>query len=194
MPELSVQLAHAADPAVVIRRLVAHVVQHLGMRQDEEGLFPDRLEAELRHRLRLQHPVDGGDMIFVPACHLGPHRLRAEDGHLDAVVAMGQRDPFGKAHGGVFGDTVGRRADLVQKPRGGGGVQQIAAAPRLHQRDEVPRGPDVGHDVHFPDALPLIVGRVHAAAHGDACVGPEQVDGADVGLHLVDHPGDLLFA
>ena len=55
--ELAVQLAHAAQPAVVVVGLAAHVVEHLRVGQNEEGLRLDRPDAGLGRVLRLQHPV-----------------------------------------------------------------------------------------------------------------------------------------
>src|SRR3954466_7421747 len=52
VPHPRLDLGHAAEPAVVVLGLLAHVAEHLGMRQDQEALLGKALQHVLRNLLR----------------------------------------------------------------------------------------------------------------------------------------------
>ena len=62
--EFSGQFTHAANPAIIIVGLGAHVAQNLFMGQDQECLAADGLYASLCHRFRLHHAVYACDVIL----------------------------------------------------------------------------------------------------------------------------------
>src|SRR6185295_2477358 len=84
-------------------------------------------------------------------------------------------------------------------PRRRNRVEEVAAAARLHARDQVPRRIDMRHDMNGPASLPGFVGssarvggqRIKTAA--DAGVGAEQRDRAELLLGLLDNVKDILF-
>ncbi|MNT52100.1 hypothetical protein D3C72_1891080 [compost metagenome] len=108
------QAPHAAQPAVIVLALAAIVLKHLRVRQDQEALIGHPFQ---RHR----GDVLGGDRAFLQEAlalallaeqHVGLHALRADAADLDAAVAVGDRQPFGKPDRRVLGHGVRGRADL----------------------------------------------------------------------------------
>jgi hypothetical protein len=99
----------------------------------------------------------------------------------------------------MLGGRIGRAADLRQQAGRRNRVEEIAAAARLHARDQVPRRIDMGHDMNGPAALPRLVGasagihrhRIEAAA--DAGIGAEQRNRAELMLGLLDDVKDILL-
>ena len=64
--------------------------------------------------------------------HGGVHALRAQARHLDALVAVGDRQPLGEGDGGVLGHRVRRGADVGEQPGGRRGGEEVALAPLEH--------------------------------------------------------------
>ncbi|MNN62933.1 hypothetical protein D3C81_1782700 [compost metagenome] len=84
------------------------------MRQDQEALVGHAFERRRGHVL-------GGDRTLLQEAlaltllaeqHVGLHALRADAANLDAAVAVGDRQPFGKPDRRVLGHGVRGRADL----------------------------------------------------------------------------------
>ena len=121
-----------ADPAVVILGLLAHVAEHLRVRQDHKCLLLDAGEHVLRHLFRRQVAVAGLRALRDRAQHVGVDALRAEDRDLDVVGLVRDREIFRKADRGMFGGGISRAADLRQQARRRNRVEEIAAAARLH--------------------------------------------------------------
>ena len=77
--EPPMQAVHAADPAIVVGGLALHVVLHLRVRKDQEGLLSESGHDGVRQHFRLHHSVRGrgrGRRV-VGRGHRGPDRLRA---------------------------------------------------------------------------------------------------------------------
>src|SRR5882757_6351423 len=110
-PHLRLDLRHAADPAIVILGLLAHVVDYLRMRQDQERFLFDAFQRIVGNLLRAQVTVAGLRTFRDRAQHVGVDALRAQDRDLDAVGAVRDRQAFGEADRGVFGGRIGRTAD-----------------------------------------------------------------------------------
>jgi len=168
------------------------------VRQDEEILRLEALDHRLRDGLRLEHPVERGHALDASIGeargHRRAHGLRAEHGHADALVAVRQREPLREPDGRVLGHRIGRRADLRQQPCGGGGVEQVAAAPGGHPRHEQARRVHLRHEVDLPDAVPGLVRDLGAARHEDAGVRAEEVDRAVVALGGLDQRREVGLA
>ena len=64
--------------------------------------------------------------------------MRAQARHLDALVAVGHRQPLGQRHRRVLGDRVRRVARLGQQAGGRRRRQQVAAAPLEHAGHDAP--------------------------------------------------------
>ena len=143
------------------------------MRQHQKHLIADRLHAGFGHGFRLKHAVNRGDMILQPAHHFGPHCLRAKHRNLDPIIAIGHRQPFSEANGGVFRHPVRRGPDLIEQTRCRSGVEQVTSAPRAHQRHQMPRGAHMAHHVDLPNALPIGIRHLDPALDRDASVGAE---------------------
>jgi len=76
----------------------------------------DRQYAGQRARRRiLARPDDGRRDV-----------LRADDGHLDAAVAVGDRERFREGDRGMLGRAVGRITRLAQQSRGRGDIHEAA--------------------------------------------------------------------
>ena len=109
------------------------------------------------------------------------------------------REIFRKTDRGMLGGRISRAADLRQQAGRRNRVEEIAAAARLHARDQMPRGIDMRHDMDRPASRPRLVGgaagivrhRIEAAA--DAGIGAEQRDRAELPLGLLDDMEDVLF-
>ena len=86
--------------------------------------------------------------------HVGAHALRAQARHLDACVAVGDRQPLGEPDGRVLGGGVRALPMLVSRPAADAVLQQVALAPGEHRRQHRPRRVHVGHHVDVPDASP----------------------------------------
>src|SRR6478609_7193011 len=70
-PHLGLDLRHARDPAVVILGLLAHVAEHLRVRQDQEGFLLDAGQCILCYLLRRQIAVAGLRTLRDRAQHIG---------------------------------------------------------------------------------------------------------------------------
>src|SRR5258706_1308645 len=197
-PHLRLDLRNAADPAIVILGLLAHVVDYLQMRQDQKRFLLDALERVLRDLKRAQVTVAGLRTFRDRAQHVGVDALRAKDRDFDAVGAVRDCQVFGKANRGVFGGRIGRTADLREKSGSGNGVEKITTAARLHPRHQMTRGVDMRHDVDRPALRPRLVRmaagvfreRIEAAA--DAGIGAEQIDRTEAALGFVDQAQDVV--
>ena len=95
---------------------------------------------------------------------------------------------------GMFGDRVWRGAEHGEQPGGRDGLQQIAFAAREHVRQNRARRIHVSHDVDFPGAQPIAIGRAAIALHADAGVGAKQVDVPVFLEDFVDQHLDVGFA
>ena len=95
----------------------------------------------------------------------------------------GDGEILGKADGGMLGGRVDGAADLRQEPGRRHGVEEIAAAARLHARHQKAGGENMGHDIDAPCPLPDGdrgaggVGERGIEAGGDAGIGAEEADG-----------------
>src|SRR5262245_38559105 len=112
---LQENLLHAAEPAVVVRGLRAHVLEHLWMRQDQELLFVHHLDDLVAHLLYGQCAINarGSAAALV---HPGDDRLRAEARHAQALAAIRDGEPLGECNRAVLGHAVRRGFDDVEKP------------------------------------------------------------------------------
>ena len=59
------QLAHAADPAVIVGGLVLAVLLHFGVRQDHETLLREALHHRLGHIRRAENAINAGGVISI---------------------------------------------------------------------------------------------------------------------------------
>ena len=66
-----------------------------------------------------------------------------------------QCQPLGKAHGGMFGDTVRGSTDLIEQAGGRRCVEKIAVTALEHARYQIARGINMGHNIHIPTEFPL---------------------------------------
>ena len=74
----------AADPPVVVRRLAPEVLEHFGVREDQERLGVEARDDRVGDRVGFEHAVDARDAAVVDARgHRGAHGLRREHRHLD---------------------------------------------------------------------------------------------------------------
>src|SRR5438445_12802870 len=80
---------------------------------------------------------------------------------------------------------------LVQQSSRGHGSEQVALLASEHAGEHVSRNVHVGHHVHLPDALPVIVDCLWTAAHPYACVRAEDVDATMNVLDLLDQTHDV---
>lgn len=149
------------------------------MGQDPEAPGAQALHHRVGDRLRLEHAVHPRHASALPTRgHRRAHGLGTQTCDAQAAVAVGDREPLGEGHGRVLRDGVGGRADLGEQTRRGCRLEQRAAAALEHAGHQHARRPHVGHHVHLPDALPVRVGHVDAARHGDARVRAEEIDRA----------------
>src|SRR3954447_24615127 len=72
-------LGHAADPAVVVLGLFAHVAEHLRVRQDQERLLLEAGEHIFGDLLRREVAVAGLRALGNRTQHVGVDALRTED-------------------------------------------------------------------------------------------------------------------
>ncbi len=164
------------------------------MRQDEKVFFSQAFDHfsgnVLRADGRFPQPV-GEDGIRRAVEHRAMDSHRAEDGDADPLIVMRDRQPFGERKGRVFGDSVGRGANLRKQTGGGCGLQEVAVAARDHSGQHGSRGEDVCEDVHFPDAVPIGIRNAHAAGREYAGVGTEEVDAAELLFGVLDDVEDI---
>jgi hypothetical protein len=149
--------------------------------------------AGLGHRFRLHHAVDAGHRVLVAGGHRRAHRLGTQHRDLDALLAIGDGQPFRESDRGVLGHRVGRRSDLRQQPGGRSRVEQVAAAAFDHARNQVARRVHMGHQIDVPVALPVIVGHLGSARDRDAGIGAEQVDRAVLALDALYEAPDIVL-
>ena len=102
--DVAPQAPHAAEPALIICRFVLAVFLGDRMGQNKNPLRQNALD----HRVGDLPWRDGALrqfrlMIFRVAQHRRCDILRADDGDLDAVVAMGDRQRLGEAQCRMFG-------------------------------------------------------------------------------------------
>src|SRR5260370_35481321 len=99
----------------------------------------------------------------------------------------------------MFGGRMGGAADLRQQSRRGNRVEEIAAAARLHARDQMPRGVDMRHDVDGPASRPWLVRdaagilRLGIEPAANAGIGAEQRNRAGLPFGFLDGMADVLF-
>src|SRR5258708_2591087 len=91
------------------------LTRHLRVRQDHERLLLDAGERIVCHLLRRQVAIAGLRALRDRAQHVGIDALRAQDGDLDAVGPVRDREIFRKPHGGMFGRRIDRAADLREQ-------------------------------------------------------------------------------
>ena len=136
------------------------------MRQDEKPLLLQTSHDGCGHHVWLEHPVDGRDGAHLDTFgHPGTDRLRAEQGHAQSAFAIGDRQPFGEAHGGMLGRRIGRRPDLAQQTGRRRRLQQIAPTSLKHKRHQRPRHVHVGKHVDSPAGLPQLVADLCIPRH-----------------------------
>ena len=152
---------------------------------------PSRIAVgdDLGDVLRLDDAV-GAAVAELARRHGGVHALRAQDGHADALVAVGDGDGLGQLDARRLGHAVRRRPDRGEQAGCAGGVHEVALATSDHRRQHGPGGVDVGHHVQLPLRLPRLVRRLHAAAGAGTGVGEEDVDRADLALDALDERHD----
>jgi len=171
------------------------------MRQDQEALVGesrqdtrgDLLGVSTPSTAALRRPAPAGgrrrgraDLAAARGQQVGAHGLGAQAGHGDALVPVGDRQPFGERDQRVLGHRVRRGAELGQQAGGRRGEQQVSLAAGQHPRQHRPRRVDVAVHVDVPHPRPGLVRHVDAAAHDDAGVGAEQVDPPERVLRPVD--------
>src|SRR5260221_8974162 len=136
---LGLDLRHARYPAIVILGLLAHVAEHLRVRQDDECFMLEAGEHILCHLLRRQIAVAGLRAFRNRAQHVGVDALRTQDRNLDAIGLVRDRQILRETDCGMFRGRIGRTSDLRQKSRSRDRIEEIAAAASLHARDKMPR-------------------------------------------------------
>jgi len=125
------------------------------MRENQEVLVREPDHRDLGQLLGLDHSIDARDAsAFDARRHVGSNRLWAENGDPDSAIAVGDRNPLGERDGRVFGDRIGRRADLRKKTGGRTGIQQIALASFEHRGKNRMSCVHMGHDIDVPDTIP----------------------------------------
>ncbi len=93
--EACLQPLHPRDPPVVIGRLTPEVLQHLRVREDQERLGREPAYDRVGDGVGLEHAVDAGHAAVGNAGgHGGAHGLGCEHRDLDALIAVGDREPF----------------------------------------------------------------------------------------------------
>src|SRR4051794_184400 len=97
VPHPGLDLGHAADPAVVILGLLAHVAEHLGVRQDQKRLLLEAGEHVPGDLLRCEITVAGLRALGDRAQHVGVDALRAENRDTDVVGLVRDREVLRKA-------------------------------------------------------------------------------------------------
>src|SRR5258705_9679651 len=90
-PHPGLDLRHAGDPAVVVFRLLAHVAQHLRMRQDDKSLLLDASQGIVGDLLGRQIAVAGLRTFRDRAEHVGIDALRTQDGNANAMRLVRDR-------------------------------------------------------------------------------------------------------
>src|SRR5579871_114660 len=128
------ELHHAAEPAVVVLGLVAHVLRDLRMRQDQKSLGFEAFDHGVSALLRREHPVEMLRAVRAAAQQRRVDALRAEHRNANALVAMGNGEDFAESHRRVLGRRVNGAANLREQPRRRSRVEKIAAAARDHAR------------------------------------------------------------
>ena len=93
----------------------------------------------------------------------------------------------------MFGDRIRGRADLGQNAGGGGSLQEIPFPAFEHRRQDRPRGVNVGHQIHVPEALPVVVRSVLSSLDGDTGVRAEEIDPPVLGQRGGHELADLVF-
>ncbi len=165
------------------------------MRQHQEALFPHGLDHILRHLLGREHALLQEALALATFAHQHrrAHALRAQAADANALVAVLDSKPLGHRHSGVLGHRVDGRFRMRQQPGGRSGLQQIAFAAFQHLRHDRTRAVHMGHQVDFPQPLPVGVARLQAAAGDDAGVGTQHVDASIVRRRLRDQRLHLRF-
>ena len=116
------------------------------MREDQEPLRVEPATTTLGDGVGFEHPVDSRDAAVADARgHGGAHRLRREHRHLQALVAVGDREPLRERDRRVLRHRVRRGAELGEQPGRRRGLEQVAAAALDHAGHEDARRVDVRH-------------------------------------------------
>ena len=168
---------------------MGHVLGDLGVGEDQEAFVGERLDHGIGDGAGFDHAVGDhvGHRRIVPLGHRRADGLRAERGHPDACVVVGDGQPLREPDRGVLRDRVGRGAEVGEQPGGRRGGDHVAGASFGPARNEVSGRPDVVHDVDVPDALPLLVGHLRAARMAaDTGVRDEQIDRSVFGFGGLD--------
>src|SRR5260221_9472129 len=155
---LGLDLRHARYPAIVILGLPAHVAEHLRVRQDDECFLLEAGEHILRHLLRRQIAVAGLRTLRDRTQHVGVDALRTQDRNLDAIGLVRDRKVLREPDCRMLGRRINGASDLRKEPGCGNRVEEIPLPARLHARDQMPRGVDMGHDMNSPASRPRLVG------------------------------------
>ncbi len=170
------QTLHAADPAIDVVALATDVLFDLGVGEDVEPFGAECLDHGLGQLVGLDDAV-GLAVAQTSGSHRRVDTLGAEDRHLDAVVAVRDRQELGQLDRSGLGDRVRTRPEGGQQTGGRRRVQQVAAATSDHRWEHGPSGVEMRHHVEFPLLLPDVVRGVgEDTGTAGAGVGAEQVD------------------
>src|SRR5438132_672764 len=83
---------------------------------------------------------------------------------------------------------------MVQQSSRGHSSDEVALFACQHAGHHVARDEDMGHHIDLPDALPVVVLSLWAAAHSDARVRAEDVDATVRLVYLLDQSHDVSLA
>src|SRR4051812_23464959 len=121
------ELAHAAQPAIVVGALPAKIFSDFGVRKNQEAFLRKSFDHIVRDLLRLDRAVEEKRAAAGRGAvqHVGADALRTQRRDLDAAIAVRDRQPFGECERGVLGDRVGRRLNVREQPGSGHRLQQI---------------------------------------------------------------------
>ena len=118
---------HALKPAIIIACLSLHISFHFGVRQDQKLFLIQTLDDRLGELFRFHQPVNSRYAAIRPG-HGGAHGLGTEGKYFYSLIAVGDGDIFGQPHGGMLGDAIRRRPNLVEETYGRG--RDRSAPPR----------------------------------------------------------------
>src|SRR5258708_16418449 len=136
------------------------------MRKDREFLVADSLEDDFGNGVRLEGALGQKVETQLPFSgeHVGLDPLRTQARNPDALTAMCDRQPLEQRKGGCLGDSVGGGEDVVEKPGGGDGTEEITLPSLQHCGQRGAPGEDLAHQADLPEALPLISPPIHSAS------------------------------
>src|SRR6185437_6535594 len=171
------QLAQTAQPALVVSGFVLKILGYFRMRQNQEFLIRHALYNGICDLSWFNCSIkqESAASKLRSGQHVGAHALRAQRRDAQALVAVSDAEPLGKGQRSMLAHCIRRRPDLRQQSCGRDRLQQVARFAREHLRQHSSGSVNVGHDVHFPASLPLVVRSFGTSRHADARIRAENV-------------------